>query len=141
MRTGRPDAGGEVTVSLVRGVERHPALIHRRLGPPAGHELRLVWSGPELLATGADAFAALTALRLQLEPSGWFVAVQGARRDTYPTDRDVDGGLSVHVLQTGRPARPDDRVATFDEADPMLLGTVAEQEEHWRLWQAWHRAP
>ncbi len=141
MGTGRSDAGGEVTVSLVRGVERHPALIHWRYGPQPGYALRLVWTGPELSASGADAFAALTALRRQLEPSGWFVAVQGARRDTYPVDRDVDGGLTVHVLQTGRPARPEDRVATFDEADPMLLGTVAEQEEHWRLWQAWHRAP
>ena len=128
-----------MTVSLVRGVERHPALIHWRwLGPQL--TLRLVWTGPELHASGADAFEALTALRAQLEPSGWCVAVQGARRDTYPGDRDSGGGFSVYVLQIGRSAQPEDRVATFDEADPTSLGTVAEQVQHWRLWQVWLRS-
>lgn len=142
MGTGPSDVSGDVTVSLVRGAERHPALLRwRRAGSPPQYRLQLVWMGPELGATGADAFEALAALRVQLEPSGWFVAVHGARRDTYPGDCDSGGGFSVYVLQIGRPVRPEDQVATFDEADPALLGTVAEQEEHWRLWQAWLRAP
>lgn len=141
MSTEQRGTGGEVTVSLVRGVERHPALIHWRwLGPQL--TLRMVWAGPELHASGADAFEALTALRAQLEPSGWFVAVQGARRDTYPSGmaRDMGGGFSVYVLQIGRPVQDEDRVATFDAADPTSLGTVAEQEQHWRLWGAWLRS-
>jgi hypothetical protein len=36
--------------------------------------------------TGADLFAALTALRRHLEPSGWAVAVQGARHGARPSD-------------------------------------------------------
>ena len=35
--------------------------------------------------TGPDMFEALVGVRRQLEPDGLMIAVQGARRDTYPS--------------------------------------------------------
>ena len=58
-------------------------------------------------ATAPDMFEALVRLRRQLEPDGLTVAVQGARRDTYPSGmaRDMGGGMRVYVL------RPDSELA------------------------------
>jgi hypothetical protein len=55
-------------------------------------------------ATGPDMFEALVRLRRQFEPDGLMVAVQGSRRDTYPSGmaRDMGGGMRVY---THRPAR------------------------------------
>ena len=40
-------------------------------------------------------------LRRQLEPDGLMIAVQGARRVTYPSRmaRDMGGGMQVYVMQ------------------------------------------
>lgn len=132
--------GGEIAVSLVRGGERRPAVLHWRHvhdGPRSTVTVELAGAGPPLHAAGPDAFDALAGVREQLEPSGWRLAVQGARRDTYPSGmaRDMGGGFSVYVLRIGQPPGREDLVRTFDEADPALLATVAEQEEHWRRWR------
>jgi hypothetical protein len=57
-------------------------------------------------ATGADMFEALVRLRRQLEPDGLVVAVQGARRDTYPSGmaRDMGGGMQIYVIGPARRA-------------------------------------
>lgn len=41
--------------------------------------------------------------RRQLEPDGLMVAVQGSRRDTYPSGmaRDMGGGLQVYIMRPG----------------------------------------
>jgi hypothetical protein len=54
-------------------------------------------------ATGPDMFEALVRLRRQLEPDGLMVAVQGSRRDTYPSGmaRDMGGGLQVYLMRPG----------------------------------------
>lgn len=88
-------------------------------------------------ATGPDAFEALVRLRRQLEPDGLMVAVQGARRDTYPSGmaRDMGGGMKVYILQLGVPGRPD-LVETLDDAMPEQLGTVDEQKAFNSVWLA-----
>jgi hypothetical protein len=87
-------------------------------------------------ATGPDIFEALVRLRRQLEPDGLKIAVQGARRDTYPSGmaRDMGGGLQVYVMRAGRRARRDDLLETLDNAPAEQLGTVDEQ---WAFAKAW----
>ena len=83
-------------------------------------------------------FEALVRLRRQLEPDDLWVAVQGARRDTYPSGmaRDMGGGMQVYVMRTGKRARREDLVKTLDDAPPDQLATVDEQRafaEAWRV--------
>jgi hypothetical protein len=87
-------------------------------------------------ATAPDLFEALVRVRRQLEPDGLMVAVQGSRRDTYPSGmaRDMGGGREVYVMRLGLPARREDMVGTLDDAPPGQLATVDEQ---WAFWEAW----
>jgi hypothetical protein len=88
-------------------------------------------------ATGPDMFQTLVRLRRQLEPDGLMVALQGSRRDTWPSGmaRDMGGGLKIYVLRRGVPGRPD-LVATLDDAEPGELATVSEQREFAHTWLA-----
>lgn len=88
-------------------------------------------------ATAPDAFEALVRLRRQLEADGLVVAVQGGRRDTYPSGmaRDMGGGMRVYVLRLGVPGRPE-LVETFGDAMPEQLGTVDEQKTFSSEWLA-----
>src|SRR6266508_6527347 len=83
-------------------------------------------------ARGTDLFEALLALRRELEADGWRLAVQGARRDTWPSGmlRDQLDGSAVYVLPEDVKAKPE-TVGTFDPAPPDLVVTVAEQEAAW----------
>jgi hypothetical protein len=89
-------------------------------------------------ATGPDMFEALVRLRRQLEPDSLRVAVQGSRRDTYPSGmaRDMGGGTQVYVIRPGLPARPEDLVETLDHAPLDQMATVAEQQAFFDAWQA-----
>lgn len=83
-------------------------------------------------------FGALVRLRRQLEPDGLMVAVQGARRDTYPSGmaRDMDGGKQVHIMRPGLPGRWEDLVKTLDDASPDQIATVDEQRAFSEAWRA-----
>ncbi|MBB5805526.1 hypothetical protein F4560_005294 [Saccharothrix ecbatanensis] len=114
-------------------------------GPRPTYRVELAPDRDRFTATGPDAFEALVRLRRQLEPEGWAVVVQGARRDTWPSGmaRDMGGGLKVYVLRPGGPTATDeDLVDTFadipgGQADPAgLIGTVAEQEACRDAWFA-----
>jgi hypothetical protein len=89
-------------------------------------------------ATGPDMFEALVRLRRQLEPDGLRVAVQGSRRDTYPSGmaRDMGGGTKVYVMRPGLPARPEDLVEALDDAPLDQMATVAEQQAFFDAWLA-----
>ena len=89
-------------------------------------------------ATGPDMFEALVRLRRQLEPDGLIVAVQGARRDTYPSGmaRDMGGGMQVYVMRPGLGARLEDLVKTLDDAPPDQMATVDEQRAFAEAWRA-----
>jgi hypothetical protein len=92
-------------------------------------------------ATGPDMFETLVRLRRQLEPDGLMVAVQGSRRDTYPSGmaRDMGGGMRVYVMRPGLPARPEDLVKTLDDAPPDQMATVDEQRAFVQTWWAERR--
>jgi hypothetical protein len=89
-------------------------------------------------ATGPDMFEALVKLRRQLEPDGLMIAVQGARRDTYPSGmaRDMGGGMQVYVIRPGLRARQEDLVETLDDASPDQMATVDEQRAFSGAWRA-----
>ncbi len=106
----------------------------------SGDDYRVTLDGPtgRLESVERDYFEALTAIRRQLEPAGWRIAVQGARRTTYPSGvlRDQGGARTVYELELGRPAQRQHRVITFDDADPADLGTIAEQEAFYDRWRS-----
>jgi hypothetical protein len=89
-------------------------------------------------ATGPDMFEALVRLRRQLEPDGLMVAVQGSRRDTYPSGmaRDMGGGMQVYVMRAGRSARQEDLVEPLGDASPDQITTVDEQRAFAEAWWA-----
>jgi hypothetical protein len=135
------DAGAESTpVTLVRGDERQQAVIHWAWQGRSAHSepyrAQLEWRGPPIDVGAGDMFEALVRIREQLEPQGWFVAVQGSRLDTFASgmQRDMAGGLSVYVMRMGEPARSEDVVETFAEADPGLLATVDAQRRRVAEW-------
>jgi len=77
-------------------------------------------------ATEWSAFHALNALRVQLEPDGWLIGVNGARRDASVSGMalDMGGGLSVYVHDTDPPRLVD----TFEQAGRDDVATMAEQQ-------------
>ncbi|MEU4805017.1 hypothetical protein [Actinosynnema sp. NPDC023587] len=127
-------------VLLVRGDDRQWARLRGWLdgydGPRPLYRIELFPGGDRYTATASDMFESLVRLRCQLEPDGWMIAVQGARRDTYPSGmaRDMGGGLRVYVMRPGRKAGTGDIVETLADATVEQLGTVAEQQA-WR--DAW----
>ncbi len=126
-------------VDAVRDGERaRYVLTARRLDD---RRVELVADGPTgtHVATGDDLFEALRVVRRDVEPHGWRLAVNGARRDTWPSGmlRDRAAGASVYVLPPD-PHRVPETVPTFGPAAEELLATVAEQEE---AWEAWKRLP
>lgn len=117
---------------------------------PSGHSrARLAWwsegqayvvqaDGPfgEHVGRGDDLFDALVAVRRELEPQGWFLAVQGARLDAYPSGmcRDMGGGARLYALRLGEQARQADLVDTFGDTDPEYVGRVDEQRAYFDRW-------
>ncbi|HVK26422.1 MAG TPA: hypothetical protein VM677_34155 [Actinokineospora sp.] len=87
-----------------------------------------------------DMFEALVRLRRQLEPNGWLVAIQGARRDTYPSGmcRDMGGGMQIYIMRPGHKASIDDLVGTLADAPIEQIGTIAEQQACHAEW--WTKA-
>jgi hypothetical protein len=140
-RQGEDARADSTPVTLVRGAERQQAVVHwawqGRSGPSDLYRAQLDWSGEPIDVGAGDMFEALVRIRERLEPQGWLVAVQGSRRDTFPSamQREMAGGLNVYVLRMGEPVRLEDVVDTFTEADPGLLATVAAQREHAAEWE------
>jgi hypothetical protein len=131
---------GHVAVRLVSGGERQEATIRwgwqARNGPEELYWAQLEWAGPRVDVAADDLFEALVRIREQLEPHGWFVAVQGSRLDSFPSgmQRETAGGLRVYVMRMGEPTRPEDVIETFAEADPSLLATVTAQRKRAEDW-------
>jgi hypothetical protein len=88
-------------------------------------------------ASGGDVFAALTNLRLQLEPEGVQICCNGARRNAWASgmQRDMASGLAVYLLQLGQHGGPP-FARTLDPAPCDECGTVAEQRAFFEQWRA-----
>lgn len=126
-------AGGTRQVTAFRATETAAAEVTwLHVSGEQGDRYEVTASGPwgVVTADASDAFEALVRVRQQLEEQGWFLAVNGARRDTYPSGmaREQGGGLSVYEWRPGQPAGP--LVRTFDDAPPASVGTVREQKEN-----------
>ena len=127
---------GHYEVEGVRAGERaRYELEARHIGD---HRLELVAHGPTgtHVATAADLFEALQMVRREIEQQGWRLAVNGARRDTWPSGmlRDQLGGAVVYVLPP-EPRQLPEKLHTFGPADDDTLATVDEQEEAWETWK------
>jgi hypothetical protein len=101
---------------------------------------RIDLHGPEgwVTSTADDLFAALQQIRGVLEGGGWYVAVQGARRDASPSGmlRDTVGARNVYILHLGKDMDRNDLVDIFAEADERLPGTVDQQNKFYQRWRA-----
>lgn len=140
MGDGYPRVLEDRDVQVVRADDQRRARLCGWLdgydGPRPLYRIELFLGVDRYTATAMDMFEALVRLRLQLEPDGWMIAVQGARRDTYPSGmaRDMGRGMRIYVMRPGHKASGDDLVDTLADAQVDQLGTVAEQ----RAWRdAW----
>lgn len=117
-------------VRLVRGGAESTGTLRWWQSGPRDFQVALDRPTGTVHGRGPDLFDALVDVRRQLEVDGWLLALQGARRDTFPSGmtREMAGGARVYVLRVGEQAR--DTVGTFDDAPAELLGTVEEQQRH-----------
>lgn len=124
---------GHNDVELYRGNETLPATI-RWWNDGDEHTVELSSALGTHTATEWNAFSALEQLREQLEPDGWLIGVNGARRDVSVSGMalDMGGGLSVYVHDTDPPRLVD----TFGRAERRDVATRVEQQ----AWIARHRA-
>lgn len=96
-------------VDAVRGEERARYVLD--VYDVGDHRFRIVARGPTGThrATADDLFEALREVRREIEPAGWRLAVNGARRDTWPSRmlRDQLDGGTVYVLPLDPTVRPE----------------------------------
>jgi ADP-ribosylglycohydrolase len=105
-------------------------------GPP--YELTLTASPVRTLRVSAeDLFECLRRLRATIEPAGWRLLCNGARRDATASgmQRDMHGGNVVYLLYPGKEASAADVVPTFGPARPGDVGTLAEQDAFYARWR------
>lgn len=127
-------------VLVARGAERRQARLRGWLdgydGPRPLYRIELFLDRDRYTATAMDMFESLVRLRRQLEPGGWAIAVQGARRDTYPSGmcRDMGGGMRIYVMRTGSKTSAADLVDTLADAELDQIVTVAEQRTRYAEW-------
>lgn len=142
MGEGYPRVLVDREVAVVRAGVQQPTRLRGWLdgydGPWPRYRIELFLRRDLYTATASDMFEALVRLRQQLEPHGWMIAVQGARRDAYPSGmaRDMGGGMKIYVMCPGRAASMDDLVETLADAPVEQLSTVADQRAYWEAWLA-----
>ncbi|SHF91266.1 hypothetical protein [Streptoalloteichus hindustanus] len=137
---GYPRVLEDREVLVVRAGDQQRARLRGWLdgydGPCPLYRIELFLGRDRYTASASNMFASLVRLRRQLEPEGWMIAVQGARRDTFPSGMTLDmgGGMEVYVMRPGHKSSVDDLVETLADAAVEQLGTVDEQ----RAWRdAW----
>jgi hypothetical protein len=130
----------EFSVSMFRGRERVVSALRWQMSSDQVYSISL--DGPDgpdgpVAGGGSDLFQALQEIRLEVEPQGWLLAVQGARKDTYASGmvRDMLGARRVYVIQAGRQAERAHLVDIFAEAAVESLGTVEQQKAFYREWR------
>jgi hypothetical protein len=94
-------------------------------------------------ARGWNAWDAMRTLRAMVEPLGYRLCCNGARRDAYVSRMLIsmaDGEL-VYLLHRWRSPRRRDLVGIFSYAPPEKIGTIADQDRYFERWsrQWWAR--
>ena len=87
---------------------------------------------------GKDAIDALRLLRRKIEPEGWRVLCNGARRNGWASGmaRDMSNGFRMYSLRTGKRASINDVVDTFGTAPADEVATCDEQRAWYESWLA-----
>jgi hypothetical protein len=133
--SGPPPDTMQYDVDVFRGGQRFHGRITVQLLP--NRDVRVALDGPSgrIEEIKHDAFEALRAVRRILDPTGWRVAVMGARRDATSSgmQRDQMRGLAVYLLVVPRGSELPS-VRTFDPAPPETVGTVEEQDAYFAKW-------
>jgi hypothetical protein len=88
------------------------------MNPDRTYSINLDGPDEPVACTGNDLFQVLQEIRQELEPRGWLIAVQGARKDAYPTGmvRDMIGARRVYILRVGQQVKREHLVDIFAEA-------------------------
>ena len=132
--TDGPASGAQGASSLGRHRRDSGALDADRCRARPGWLLDLRGDGTQdtWAASGPDLFEALRNLRRLVDPLGFRLAFNGARRDAWASgmQRDMGEGRDVYLLEPGQT----DQVGTLGTAPIELIGSVAEQEEHYAHW-------
>ncbi len=133
--TGPPADTKQSEVQLFRGDAKFRGCITVQL--LENRDVRVALDGPTgtIEVVDRDAFEAFRQIRRTLDPSGWRVAVAGARRDASSSgmQRDMLNGLAVY-LHVEPPGAKLPSAATFDPAPPETVGTVEEQDAFLERW-------
>jgi hypothetical protein len=93
--------------------------------------------GSETFKTQAnDYFECLIKLREIFEKRKWILLCNGSRYDVFPSGmaRDMGKGLKAYKLEMGKPAKIEDLVNIFEEAEIEKIGTIEEQKEYYKKW-------
>ncbi|AEV86912.1 hypothetical protein ACWT_5894 [Actinoplanes sp. SE50] len=102
------------------------------------HSYRITTQSPdgEKVLVGRDLFDAVQRLRLELEPSGWRLAVQAALRGAYASGmlRDMYGGRKMYFCRMGRQVV---RAEMIDILEPAQLDDVVTVEEQLEFLDRW----
>jgi hypothetical protein len=108
-------------------------------GDDRDHDYTVTAEGPwgRFSGRAGDCFEALIRVREQLEPLGWFLGVNGSRRDTWPSGmcRGMGGFLVYHLTPFVRLTSAD-RIETFLPAPRETLATIADQIAFEKYWQS-----
>lgn len=103
MPSGEAGPSQSLSVPLFRGQERVMSSLSWQRHPDHTYSISL--DGPDGLVTGTgdDLFEALKVIRLELNPRGWMLSVQGAREDAYASgmQRNMVGARRVYIIRIG----------------------------------------
>lgn len=98
--------------------------------------LSLRFQKREITKVDTDYFAALCAIRVELETMGILVNCYGASRNVYPSPmmRSMGSGDKAYKLHMGQPAKQENIVSIFDTGPDVRPTTVSDQEDYYKQW-------
>ena len=91
---------------------------------------------PDIDISGENEFECLLNLRKELEKYNYSALCNGARFDAYPLPDDLRtyNGGHLHILTPGKVPNEEDRVETFDYAEPDLITSIDKQKKNYEFW-------
>ncbi|MFF1793198.1 hypothetical protein ACFVXQ_02980 [Kitasatospora sp. NPDC058263] len=127
----------EVELTMVGAGQAQPARVRFAVDSTCFVEV-LFESGKSFSGGGSDLFDALSAVRRIIEPSGFLVACNGARRNVFPSPmlRQATAGRRAYVLEIPRTSNRPPVVDIFEPAEGLEVCTVDEQLNWHSQWLA-----